>query len=239
LKGEIRLLRDDIKAALKIDDKELNELIEKKKAEKGVTGQGALMLIKREIDGEKANVTVQGKIGENLVARGVETPEGKEIVVQTAIIEKEVAAIVPGNSLVLPVTTPEEAKKTMELYQNTLDALIDDRDWQKVGTEKFLKKSGVRKLAVAFNLSEEIIDLKEERDSDGKIVTAFASVRITAPNGRTTVGTGTCSIHDKKTGRDGFAHAEHDVRATAITRATNRAILNMVGMGKVSAEEVS
>jgi hypothetical protein len=239
LKGEIRLLRDDIKAALKIDDKELNELIEKKKAEKGVTGQGALMLIKREIDGEKANVTVQGKIGENLVARGVETPEGKEIVVQTAIIEKEVAAIVPGNSLVLPVTTPEEAKKTMELYQNTLDALVDDRDWQKVGTEKFLKKSGVRKLAVAFNLSEEIIDLKEERDSEGKIVTAFASVRITAPNGRTTVGTGTCSIHDNKTGRNGFAHAEHDVRATAITRATNRAILNMVGMGKVSAEEVS
>jgi len=229
------LLRDDIKAALKINDKELNELIEKKKAEKGVTGQGALMLIKREIDGEKANVTVQ----ENLVARGVETPEGKEIVAQTAIIEKEVAAIVPGNSLVLPVTTPEEAKKTMELYQNTLDALVDERDWQKVGTEKFLKKSGVRKLAVAFNLSEEIIDLKEERDVEGRIITAFASVRITAPNGRTTVGTGTCSIYDKKTGRDGFTHAEHDVRATAITRATNRAILNMVGMGKVSAEEVS
>lgn len=232
------MLRDDIKAALKIDDKELNELIEKKKKEKGVTGQGALMLIKKEIDGEVANVTVQGKI-ENIVARGVETPEGKEIVVQTAVIEKEVAAIVPGNSLVLPVTTPEEAKKTMELYQNTLDALVDDRDWQKVGTEKFLKKSGVRKLAVAFNLSEEIIDLKEERDVEGRIITAFASVRITAPNGRTTVGTGTCSIYDKKTGRDGFTHAEHDVRATAITRATNRAILNMVGMGKVSAEEVS
>jgi len=232
------LLRDDIKAALKIDDKELNELIEKKKKEKGVTGQGALMLIKKEIDGEVANVTVQGKI-ENIVARGVETPEGKEIVVQTAVIEKEVATIVPGNSLVLPVTTPEEAKKTMELYQNTLDALVDDRDWQKVGTEKFLKKSGVRKLAVAFNLSEEILDLKEERDTEGRIITAFASVRITAPNGRTTVGTGTCSIYDKKTGRDGFTHAEHDVRATAITRATNRAILNMVGMGKVSAEEVS
>lgn len=234
------MLRDDIKAALKIDDKQLNELIEKKKEEKGVTGQGALMLLKKEIDGEKANVTVQGKLGEEkIVARGIETPEGKEIVVQTAIIEKEVAAIVPGNSLVLPVTTPEEAKKTMELYQNTLDALVDDRDWQKVGTEKFLKKSGVRKLAVAFNLSEEIIDLKEERDTEGRIITAFASVRITAPNGRTTVGTGTCSIYDKKTGRDGFTHAEHDVRATAITRATNRAILNMVGMGKVSAEEVS
>lgn len=232
------MLRDDIKAALKINDDELNELIKKKQEEKGVTGPGALQLIKKEIDGEKANVTVQGKI-DGLVARGVETPEGKEIVVQTAVIEKEVAAIVPGNSLVLPVTTPEEAKKTMELYQNTLDALVDERDWQKVGTEKFLKKSGVRKLAVAFNLSEEIIDLKEERDTEGRIITAFASVRITAPNGRTTVGTGTCSIYDKKTGRDGFTHAEHDVRATAITRATNRAILNMVGMGKVSAEEVS
>jgi len=234
------LLRDDIKAALKIDDKQLNELIEKKKEEKGVTGQGALMLLKKEIDGEKANVTVQGKIGENIVARGVKTPEGKEVVVHASVIDRaEVAPIVPGNSLVLPVTTPAEAKKTMELYQNTLDALVDERDWQKVGTEKYLKKSGVRKLAVAFNLSEEILDLKEERDVEGRIITAFASVRITAPNGRTTVGTGTCSIYDKKTGRDGFTHAEHDVRATAITRATNRGVLNMVGMGKVSAEEVS
>jgi len=226
-------IREQIKNALKITDEELNKLIEKKKEEKGVSPQGALLLIKKEIDGEKTNVSVQGKLDP------IEKPKDTEVV-QTSVIDRaEVAPIVPGNSLVLPVTTPAEAKKTMELYQATLDALVDDHDWQKIGAEKFLKKSGVRKLAVAFNLSEEIIELKEERDPEGKILTAFASVRITAPNGRTTVGTGVCSIYDKKNGRSGFNNPEHDIRATAITRATNRAILNMVGMGKVSAEEVS
>lgn len=232
------MLRDEIKAALKINDEELTALIEKKKEEKGVTAQGALLLIKKEIDGEKSTVTTQKKLGDSTVVRGVETPEGKEIIVQTVAVDGAPIAA-PGNSLVLPVTTPDEARKTMILYQATLDALVDDHDWQKIGTEKFLKKSGVRKLAVAFNLSEEIIDLREERDPDGKIITAFASVRITAPNHRTTIGTGVCSVHDKKSGRSGFSNPEHDIRATAITRATNRAILNMVGMGKVSAEEVS
>ena len=121
------MLRDEIKAALKISEEELTKLIEKKKEEKGVSAQGALMLIKREIDGEKTTITTQGKL-ESKVARGVETPDGKEVIVHAAVIEKEVTQIAPSNSLVLPVTTPAEAKKTMELYQNTLDALVDEHD---------------------------------------------------------------------------------------------------------------
>ena len=75
-------------------------------------------------------------------------------------------------------------------------------------------------------------------------------MKCTAPNGRSTVGVGICSIYDKISNKDmsqpsnfmlrqRFSNAEHDIPSTAHTRAKNRAISDMIGAGEVSAEEMS
>ena len=53
------------------------------------------------------------------------------------------------------------------------------------------------------------------------------------PNGCFADGWGNCSR-----GERGFAHPNHDIPATAHTRATNRAIADLIGAGEVTAEEM-
>jgi hypothetical protein len=112
-----------------------------------------------------------------------------------------------------------------------------------------------RKLATFFNLTDEIVREEIERDERGRIIRAMYTTKVTAPNGRFTVGTGVCSIHDKAhddnlfkdgkvickgpcDGRKHFSNPEHDIPSTAHTRAKNRGISDLVGGGEVSAEEV-
>ena len=92
--------------------------------------------------------------------------------------------------------------------------------------------------------------------------------KATAPNGRSAIGTGSCSAFEKATIINGkpmqkgkvteWGHTAggksypvawewepaqpnsiHNVRTTAETRAWNRAVSNLVGGGEVSAEEVA
>lgn len=132
-------------------------------------------------------------------------------------------------------------------YQELTKALLDESDYQ--GTQ-FKKKSAWRKYATAFNLSDDIIKEEEIRDENQQIITSKIWVKCTAPNGRSTVGMGVCSIFDKISKNDHtqptnfelrkrFSNAEHDIPSTAHTRAKNRAISDMIGAGEVSAEEMS
>jgi hypothetical protein len=78
-----------------------------------------------------------------------------------------------------------------------------------------------------------------DRDEKGSPIRASATVRATHPSGRFAEGSGRCSIDESRFKTpSGRAKAEHDIAATAVTRATNRAISNLVGFGQVSAEEV-
>lgn len=131
-------------------------------------------------------------------------------------------------------------------YQELTKALLDESDYQ--GTQ-FKKKSAWRKYATAFNLSDDIIKEEEIRDDNQQIITSKIWVKCTAPNGRSTVGMGVCSIFDKINKNDNaqptnfelrkrFSNAEHDIPSTAHTRAKNRAISDMIGAGEVSAEEL-
>jgi hypothetical protein len=121
------------------------------------------------------------------------------------------------------------------------------------------KKSAYRKMAVFFGLTfpsrgqSVDIEIKEltsgivkiER-GNGYVMTTYmdtgptfstqkveCSVEVRAPNGRLVTGYGACSSEER-----GFTHHDHDIPATAFTRALNRAISDMIGMGDVSAEEI-
>jgi hypothetical protein len=119
-------------------------------------------------------------------------------------------------------------------YRALCHALCDENDYQAVGGKQFRKKSGWRKLAVAFNVSTELRSEEYEKDDNGQVIRATMVVRATAPNGRFMDGIGACSIHER-----GFSKPTHDIPATAMTRATNRACADLFGLGEVSAEELS
>jgi hypothetical protein len=131
----------------------------------------------------------------------------------------------------------ERAKKEWANYIELTNAIIDESDYQIIGSgpnqKKFKKKSAWRKYARFFDITDEIIKQDITRNKEGKIIEVITIVLAHAPNGRTTPGVGACSIDERK-----FAHQNHDILATSHTRAKSRAISDLIGSGEVSAEEV-
>lgn len=177
-------------------------------------------------------------------------------------------ALVPAepSSALISAAPTHQVVQAQQQYRELCRALLDDSDYQQIGDKKFRNKSGWRKLAVAFNVSDELVSKEIHRDGRGKVVSAEFVVRATAPNGRFMDGYGACDINDRccdpvtcrlKThwedsgrptghthcaadcdGRHAFSNPSHDVPTTAMTRATNRAFADLFGMGEVSAEEI-
>jgi hypothetical protein len=133
---------------------------------------------------------------------------------------------------VMPLATPEEVEKAWAIFEAMKARLLVDDDYQAIAGKRYIKRSGFRKIAVFFGLSDRILE-QERVDREDKSFTWRIVVEATAPNGRTSIGTGVCDSKERK-----FAHVEHDVLATAHTRAKSRAISDMVAGGAVSAEEM-
>jgi hypothetical protein len=140
----------------------------------------------------------------------------------------------------------EQVVEGMRAYQRLLKELLEPSDWQthdKDGNrlpQPFLKKCGWRKIARAFNLSFERVHSRVERDEDGTPVRAEVWIRAVAPNGQYGDGDGYCAADEGRfRSWKGRQKLENDLRATATTRAKNRAIADLVGMGEVSAEEIA
>lgn len=128
-------------------------------------------------------------------------------------------------------TTPEKLLEHFKRFQELKRKLLDKNDTVRIQNKDFVKRSGWQKIALAFNISTKIV--KEEREEHVDYFVFRIWVEAKAPNGRTTVGDGACSSKERN-----FAHIEHDVYATAHTRAESRAISNIVGSGEISAEEI-
>jgi hypothetical protein len=169
---------------------------------------------------------------------------------KTKKVEKKIVPAVQG--IVMPVVSPEEAVKAWKGYEVLKKKIIKPEDTQLIEGKKFLKKSYWRKLATFFNITTEIIDEKKEKL--GKTFVWHFTIKATAPNGRSAVGVGSCDAFEKyklvdgeykyynkynKKWEEAKPNSIHNIRSTAETRATNRAISNLVGGGEVSAEEVN
>ena len=175
------------------------------------------------------------------VVEGTATPVDEDRPASTAI-----ARVEPG-----AVLMPMESGRVIEgmrAYQSLLHDLLDASDWQETSErgpdgqkKRFPKKSAWRKIGRAFSLSTEIVpgSRRIERAPDGSPLSAECVVRVTAPNGQTGDGDGYCSLSEFKGRRREDPKLENTMRATATTRAKNRAIADLVGMGEVSAEEIA
>ena len=177
-----------------------------------------------------------------------------------------VSALVPIDPALIHAAPTDQVLAVQTAYRSLCEALLEDTDYQEIGGKRFRKKSGWRKLAVAFNVSTELLRETEIRGHRNRIEEVKCLVRAVAPNGRFQDGIGVASIYErccdaetcKKwetypdtgritghvhcgetcTGRQHFSNAAHDIPSTAMTRATNRAQADLFGMGEVSAEEI-
>ena len=138
---------------------------------------------------------------------------------------------------------PEDAGQVMRAYQDTCKAVLTRDDVQRVGDREFTTRSGFQKLAAAYGVSTEIVSVdvhtEIEHDSNAdahEVMIARAVVRAIHPSGRHAEGDGACSSREKRF-RKGDEKMDHSLPATAVTRATNRAVSNLVAFGTVSAEE--
>jgi len=152
-------------------------------------------------------------------------------------------------AIVMPAVDAAAAIEAWKSYQDLKKAVISPDDVQQIQGRQFLKKSYWRKIATFFNLSVDLVTEKKEELANGNTTYHFVC-KATAPNGRFAVGAGSCNIYEKAKfdvekgqwlnsyGKIAEPNSIHNARATAETRAWNRAVSNLVGGGEVSAEEV-
>lgn len=182
------------------------------------------------------------------------------------IVEDEptTAALTPvpvtaTTALVEPAATADVTLAAFNAYNDLCGKLLTDADFQAISGKQFKKKSAWRKLSVAFGVSTAIQERNYTHGDDGRIIRAEFVVQAVAPNGRHEDGVGLCDRYERcceegctKGGRhrhcparngepcnvQHFSHPEHDIPATAHTRAKNRACADLYGFGEVSAEEM-
>lgn len=128
------------------------------------------------------------------------------------------------------------------------EGILTQKDYQKIWVKEkdengnyitvereFKKKSAWQKLARAFNVDTAIVEKEFTRTKTGTITEAYYCVRATLPNGRSVESDALCNRREK--GKSKIK--DHDIMAIAKTRATNRAIAELIGAGEVSSEEIT
>lgn len=168
----------------------------------------------------------------------------------TALVQRDTGEVLEVRHFDLPsylqgISTPAALQQQQQLaaaYDAACRALIGPNDVQKEGGREFKKKSAWRKLQRHFSISTEVRAITKEwlgsvqEGLPDQTFVATVTVRAVAPWGQSAEAVGACAT-DEETGRRTITIA--DAIATAETRATNRAVSNLIAMGEVSAEEMS
>ena len=139
--------------------------------------------------------------------------------------------IVPVKEFDKPLISIEDAISSFEQYQGLITALMKTSDIIEVNGVKKAKKSGINKIARFFGYSCEIIRAYKEEvvgPQGGKSFIWRVWAKAIAPTGRFRVAGAACDSLERR-----FAHINHDVMATAETRAKKRAIEELAGMGEL------
>ena len=149
---------------------------------------------------------------------------------------KNEIAVIENNTAMVNV---EDSLEAWENYQELCTKLLNDKDYQEYKDadgklKRFPKKSAWFKLGKAFNVNTEIVDIQIERGKNGQVKEAYYRVRAWVGN-RSVEADASCDVWERGKARS----SGHDLRTTAETRATNRAISKLIGAGEVSAEEIN
>ena len=155
----------------------------------------------------------------------------------------ETKSIIPIKEFAMPIATPEQLKRGMELYQQCVNALIKEGDVVMIENKPHGKKIAINKINSVFGVSTEVIKSFQEEQiankdywSKGfqkvilvhkgeKYLVAKAWVKAILPNGQFATRGGAVSETERR-----FAHTPHDLIATAETRAMKNAAINLLGV---------
>ncbi len=155
-----------------------------------------------------------------------------------------------------PVMSSDQAIQSWKTFQENKKKILDSSDYVMIRVNSkredgswdnkenpFIRKSGWNKLACFYGVSTETTKYKKINNDDGSYV-YIVSVRAYSklPDGReysTERSAAVSSIEKEKTeGMKKSPRKEHDVIASAETRAEGRALAAFFGTGEVSAEEM-
>jgi hypothetical protein len=110
-------------------------------------------------------------------------------------------------------------------YQQFVKGILDDGDYIKIGGKKCVKRSGWRKLACALRVSFQLMSNDFSYSDTQQIQGARFVYRAILPCGRFSDGWGSCNVGERH-----FTRPNHDIPATAETRAKNRACQDLFGL---------
>jgi len=126
------------------------------------------------------------------------------------------------------------AVEVMRAFQELKQKVLDANDTVTISGKQYIKRSGWRKIAMAFNISTEVVKIEREKIDNVYVVRVVA--RAKTPMGRISEEAGVCDSTEFERGN--LQGTLHNIETKAVTRAINRAISNLVGGGEVSAEEI-
>lgn len=132
--------------------------------------------------------------------------------------------------LVVPITSNAKILEAWRNFQDLKIKLLDNQDFVEIKGERYAKKSTFRKLALAFGISTDVI--KEERIENKNSFGYEVTIKAVSPAGRFMTAMGSCHSDERRFNKSS------DIRAIAQTRATNRAIADLIGWSAPSAEEM-
>ena len=173
---------------------------------------------------------------------GVEMPRNEwleEEIIDMVINNEEATELARRETFIQPATTIDTMVAAFAAYQSLRDKIGIPSDFQQIrgsgGTRSFPKKSFVRKVQKYFGLNCAIIRDEPLRDGSGEITAWLVTVKAShEATGSFQEGDGTCSLSEKAENQ----RTEHNIRAHAVTRAKNRAVMDLVGFGEVTADEL-
>jgi len=139
-----------------------------------------------------------------------------------------------NNAQIIAKPDVKGALEIMRAFQELKQKVLDANDMVTISGKQYTKRSGWRKIAMAFNISTEIVKIEREKIDNVYVVRVIA--RATAPGGRISEEAGVCDSTEFERGN--LQGTLHNIETKAVTRAINRAISNLVGGGEVSAEEI-
>lgn len=155
-------------------------------------------------------------------------------------------------AVIVPELDGDRALQLWKQYQDIINKVCEDSDYQLIQGKKFRKKSGWRKIAAFMGISVDIVESTHE--TIGKTFAwHFTCKAIHAKSGRYAIGTGSCDAFEKaklmegkymiynrfnRVWEEAQPNSIHNIRTTAETRAFNRAVSNLVGGGELSADEI-
>lgn len=111
------------------------------------------------------------------------------------------------------------------------NVLLDKTDIYQVRWKDYINKSWYRKLAIAFNISTKVIS--EKRIEKNNIIIYDFTVRAFLQSWRYSEASASCSSDEKDN-----TLSNNDIRAISQTRATNRAISDLIWISELYKTEI-